>query len=72
MKKSFYQYFSFVLAMTLVAPACKKDFITLLPETTRVTDNVYKTAADFNTAVVGAYSTFKHNGLYGNFGVTSS
>ncbi len=72
MKKSFYQYISLALAITFLAPACKKDFITLLPETTRVTDNVYKTAADFNTAVVGAYSTFKHNGLYGNFGVTST
>lgn len=72
MKKSVIYHTCLLLAMAAAMFSCKKDFITLLPETARVTDNVYKTSADFNTAIVGAYSTFKHNGLYGNFGVTST
>lgn len=72
MKKTFFIYTGALLLLAILGTSCKKDFITLLPETTRVTDNVYKTAADFNTAVVGTYSTFKHNGLFGNFGVTAT
>ncbi|MDB5239989.1 MAG: RagB/SusD family nutrient uptake outer membrane protein, partial [Spirosoma sp.] len=45
--------------------ACN-DFLSVVPETERTVANFYKTAADFNTAVVGTYATYKHAGLYGN------
>ena len=47
--------------------ACK-DFLSVVPETERTVANFYKTAADFNTAVVGTYATYKQAGLYGNGG----
>ncbi|NIJ54632.1 RagB/SusD family nutrient uptake outer membrane protein [Dyadobacter arcticus] len=47
--------------------ACS-DFLSVLPETERTVANFYKTAADYNTAVVGTYATFKHAGLYGTGG----
>src|ERR1051325_1004396 len=72
MTKRFLKYSVSLLVIITVMSSCKKDFLTQLPETTRVTENVYKTAGDFNTAVIGAYSTFKHNGLFGDFGVSSS
>ena len=72
MKKTTLLYSTLVIAVSLSMSACKKTFLDQLPETSRVTDNVYKTAADFNTAVVGTYSTFKHNGLYANCGVASA
>ena len=46
--------------------ACNSDFLSVVPETERTVANFYKTAADFNTAVVGTYATFKNAGLYGN------
>ena len=61
-----------LLAITLMISSCKKEFLNQFPETTRVTETVYKTAADFNTAVIGTYSTLKHNGLYGLSNVTSA
>ncbi|SFQ81050.1 RagB/SusD family nutrient uptake outer membrane protein [Hymenobacter arizonensis] len=54
------------LALLSLGLSSCKDFLTVVPETERTTANFYKTAADFNTAVVGTYSTFKHPGLYGN------
>jgi hypothetical protein len=72
MKKTFLHYGNCLLLIAALGTSCKKDFITLLPETTRVTDNVYKTASDFNTAVVGTYSTFKHPGLYSNCSASSA
>ncbi|HTL06608.1 MAG TPA: RagB/SusD family nutrient uptake outer membrane protein [Chitinophagaceae bacterium] len=72
MKKTTLIYSMLFTAAVLSGSACKKTFLDQLPETARVTDNVYKTAADFNTAVVGAYSTLKHNGLYANCGVASA
>ncbi|MEJ7767059.1 MAG: RagB/SusD family nutrient uptake outer membrane protein [Chitinophagaceae bacterium] len=59
------QYYAILLA-AIFFTGCKKNFLEQLPETTRTTNNVYKTAADFYTAVIGSYSTFKHNGLYGS------
>ncbi|WP_375444746.1 RagB/SusD family nutrient uptake outer membrane protein [uncultured Fibrella sp.] len=44
------------------------EFLSVVPETERTVANFYKTAADFNTAVVGTYATYKHAGLYGNGG----
>ena len=51
--------------LTLGLSSCK-DFLTVVPETERTTANFYNTAADFNTALVGTYGTFKSAGLYGN------
>ncbi|MCF0069694.1 RagB/SusD family nutrient uptake outer membrane protein [Dyadobacter sp. CY261] len=47
--------------------ACS-DFLSVLPETERTVANFYKTPADYNTAVIGTYATFKHAGLYGTGG----
>lgn len=70
MKKFFINCAIFFAAM-LVA-SCNKDFLTQVPETIRTTNNVYRTSSDFYTATVGAYSTFKHNGLYGTAGSSSA
>ncbi|WP_046243316.1 RagB/SusD family nutrient uptake outer membrane protein [Hymenobacter terrenus] len=61
MKKTFLG----LAVLTLGLSSCK-DFLTVVPKTERTTANFYNTAADFNTALVGAYSTFKHAGLYGS------
>ncbi|HVG17359.1 MAG TPA: RagB/SusD family nutrient uptake outer membrane protein [Chitinophagaceae bacterium] len=63
MKKLFTPIFLFLVFMI---GSCKKEFLEQLPETTRTTNNVYKTPSDFYNAVVGAYSSFKHAGLYSN------
>lgn len=55
----------------MAATGCN-DFLTEIPKTTRSTDNFYKTAADFNNAVIGTYANFKHTGLYGNGGVNAN
>lgn len=61
------------LAITLLmATSCGKDFLEQLPETTRTTAAVYKTAADFQNAVIGTYAILKHNGLYANGGPSSA
>lgn len=54
--------------LTFWLSACSSDFLSVVPETERTGANFYKTAADFNTAVVGTYGTFKHAGLYGTGG----
>ncbi|HZH66122.1 MAG TPA: RagB/SusD family nutrient uptake outer membrane protein [Flavisolibacter sp.] len=56
----------------LMTASCGKDFLEQLPETTRTTAAVYKTPSDFQNAVIGAYSTLKHNGLYANGGPSSA
>jgi hypothetical protein len=61
MKKTFLS-----LALLSLGLSSCKDFLTVVPQTERTTANFYNTAADFNTAVVGTYATFKHAGLYGN------
>jgi hypothetical protein len=65
MKRTIFKYFISLFITTTVISACSDNFLNQLPETTRVTASTYKTAADYNTAVIGAYSTFKHIGLYG-------
>ncbi len=60
------------IAAALLATSCGKDFLEQLPETTRTTTAVYKTPSDFQNAVIGAYSTLKHNGLYANGGSNSA
>jgi tetratricopeptide (TPR) repeat protein len=64
MKKNFLPFA--ILLVTIFAGSCKKDFLNQLPDTTRTTNNVYKTSSDFYNAIVGAYSSLKQNGLYGN------
>src|SRR4051795_5737229 len=70
MKKHF--IYTGLLFSLCVITSCSKDFLEQLPETTRTTSNVYKTSGDFYNAVIGTYSTFKHNGLYGNAGSASA
>lgn len=72
MKKINIKYMVTFCMIEAILPSCKKGFLEQLPETIRATDNVYKTASDFNNAVIGAYSTFKHPGLYGNCSAFSS
>ncbi len=61
-----------VLLLTVFIGSCSKDFLVQLPETARTTNNVYATSSDFYNAVVGAYSSFKQNGLYGNCNAQSA
>jgi hypothetical protein len=70
MKKILVHYISLV-ALCLSMVSCK-DFLDEQPQTSRSADNAYKTAADFNNAVIGAYATLKLPGLYANGGITSS
>ncbi|GAB3968421.1 RagB/SusD family nutrient uptake outer membrane protein [Spirosoma terrae] len=57
------------LFITLVSlfslASCNDQFLSLTPETDRNTVNFYKTAADFNNAVVGTYNALKLSGVYG-------
>ncbi len=59
----------FILPLTCLAlllSGCGKDFLEVAPVSERTVANFYRTAADYNNAVVGTYATFKHPGLYGN------
>jgi tetratricopeptide (TPR) repeat protein len=47
----------------LPIPACK-DFLDLKPISQGSADNFYKTPNDFNTAILGAYSTLLTRGMY--------
>ena len=69
--KKYFIYTGLLFGLFMIA-SCKKDFLEQLPETTRNTSKVYKTSGDFYNAVIGTYSTFKHNGLYGNGGSASA
>ena len=70
MKKNL--FFSILFGLSLLAISCNKDFLDQLPDTTRTTNNVYKSSADFYNAAIGAYSSFKQNGLYGTCNSQSS
>jgi hypothetical protein len=53
-----------LLGLVLVGiPACK-DFLELKPISQGSVSNFYKTPDDFNTAVLGAYSTLQTTGMY--------
>lgn len=58
------KYISLAL-LALLTTACEDSFLEQVPVTERSEVNFYKTAADFNNAVVGVYATLKHPGLYG-------
>jgi hypothetical protein len=69
--KKFFQTCAIIFAAVLIS-SCNKEFLEQLPEATRTTNTVYKTSSDFYTAIIGTYSTFKHNGLYGSAGTSSA
>ncbi|RIV27176.1 RagB/SusD family nutrient uptake outer membrane protein [Fibrisoma montanum] len=54
-----------LILLALLTTACEDSFLEQVPVTERSEVNFYKTAADFNNAVVGVYATLKHPGLYG-------
>lgn len=62
----------YAVLLLLLTASCKKDFLNQLPETARTTNNVYKTSSDFYNAIVGTYSSFKLNGLYGKCDINSA
>ena len=53
MKKVNYIFF---LVASLLWTSCTDSFFDMEPSSSVVTDKVYKTASDFNVAVVGCYS----------------
>lgn len=61
--------FTFILALCLwlSLSACQDDFLALTPISSANVDNFYKTPADFQTAITGAYSTLQTSGMYGNW-----
>lgn len=56
-----------MLSLLLVCSACQDDFLALSPISSADVDKFYKTPADFQTAILGAYSTLQTGGMYGNW-----
>ena len=56
---------TFIFLVVFVC-ACSDDFLEVTPVSERTVANFYRTAADYNNAVVGTYAVFKNAGLYGN------
>ena len=48
------------LSTALLSVACTDSFFDLEPSSSVPTDKVYKTAEDFNVAVIGCYSKCRH------------
>ncbi len=63
--------YSVFFCLLFLCSSCE-DFLNEVPQTTRSDENFYKTAADFNNAVIGAYANLKNPGLYGNGGTNAS
>lgn len=59
--------FPLLLMLTMALSACEDDFLTLSPISSASADKYYQTPADFQTAIVGAYSTLQTGGMYGNW-----
>lgn len=55
---------SFLISLVFVS--CNDDFLDLSPLSQRNVNDFYKTASDFNNAVIGTYSSLKDGGVYGN------
>lgn len=53
-------------ALLLSLTACSDEFINLAPVSERNVEEFYKTPADFNNAVLGAYSALRLGGIYGD------
>ncbi|WP_431294466.1 RagB/SusD family nutrient uptake outer membrane protein [Pedobacter sp. P26] len=47
-----------IILLSLLLTSCKKGFLTLNPQSEANAENYYKTAKDFNTALIGAYARF--------------
>ncbi|GAB3261502.1 RagB/SusD family nutrient uptake outer membrane protein [Larkinella harenae] len=57
----------FLLGLSLFSlSSCQDDFLALSPQTDRNSLDFFKTAADFNNAIVGGYTTLRASGLYGS------
>ena len=57
--------FNYILLLTIIISAsCKKDFLELYPEGQINEGNFYKTTADFQQAVVGAYVPLRDLATY--------
>ncbi len=56
-----------LLGLLLTQSACNDDFLVLTPISSANVDNFYKTPGDFQTAIVGAYSTLQTSGIYNNW-----
>lgn len=69
--KTFVVKYILVLSFLVFFSSCE-NFLDEVPQTSRSTENFFKTAADFNNAVIGAYANFKNPGLYGNGGTNAS
>lgn len=69
--KTFIVRYILILSFLVFFSSCE-DFLNEVPQTDRSAENFYKTAPDFNNAVIGAYANFKHTGLYGNGGINAS
>src|SRR3989337_103369 len=52
-------YSLITVAVLLVMPSCKDDFIELVPISTVSTDALYKTDRDFQDAVTGIYGVYQ-------------
>jgi hypothetical protein len=50
--------FQSIILLSLLLTSCKKEFLTLNPQSEASAENYYKTAKDFNTALIGAYARF--------------
>ena len=55
-----------ILGFLCTLTSCQDGFLALSPQTERNTLEFYKTAADFNNAVVGNYNALKLSGTYNN------
>lgn len=56
-----------LLILALASSACQDDFLALSPISSANVDKFYQTPADFQTAILGAYSTLQTGGMYGNW-----
>ena len=54
-----------VIAITMVLPACKKDFLEKLPPTSLTPELALATEADLQTALMGAYAGLRTTDLFG-------
>jgi hypothetical protein len=53
-----------ILVSVFLFNSCGKDFTSLSPQSQRSSDNYYKSKTDFNTALMGVYSSLQLNGTY--------
>lgn len=57
-------FFLTIVTIAFTLSACQEGFLALSPQTERNTLEFYKTAADFNNAVIGNYNALKLAGTY--------